>query len=207
MSLLGLETTLCAKYQKKNSNMTILKSCRPVVRNGCYTLWISSIPVKMQSNWNDIQSWCWRRPIELHNGWLLHFLVASYGPSLFFVCFYQLTASCKPVETARLENTTKLPPHLQHKSSFFYYHQIPVSQNKSTSCQDFPWGSSSLQRLLVGLKMFLPALHRNTWSIILCWNELTWERTEVPNLFGIIIAVLEWKFSIAVKINSEFYSA
>lgn len=43
MSLLGLEVNLCAENQKKSS-MTILKSCRPLVRNGYYTLWISSIP-------------------------------------------------------------------------------------------------------------------------------------------------------------------
>lgn len=115
------------------------------------------------------------------------FLVASSGSSLFF-CVFPSAHSFLQASGNRLENITKLPPQLQHKSSFFYYHQIPVSQNKLISCQGFPWHSSSPQRLLIGLKTFLPALHRNMWSIVLdlCVAMKYHERgLKCPNCLGL----------------------
>lgn len=117
-----------------------MKSCRPVVRNGYSTLRIRSISPqnaeKFSGLWDNVQSLYLRRPIQFHNGWLLHFSCYCIWFQLFVLSFHQLTASCNQLVTAGLGNTIKLPPQLQHKSSFTFlllpwkFHRINKSASK-----------------------------------------------------------------------------
>lgn len=113
MSLLGLEATLCAenKKKKKKSSMTVVKGCRPLVSNGYYTLWISSIPSENAEKLRQYSELMLKKT-NTASQWMTAalFLLPVMVPACFSVCFHQLTASCKPVEAARLENITKLPP-------------------------------------------------------------------------------------------------
>ena len=121
-----------------------MKSCRPVVRNGYSTLQMRSISPqnaeKFSGFWDNIQSWCLRRPIQFHTGWLLRFSCYHIQFQLFVLSFHQLTASCNQLVTVGLGNTIKLPPQLQHKSSFTFllsprmFHRINKSASK-TFCE------------------------------------------------------------------------
>ena len=125
MSLLGLEPRLGAKTQKITS-MTLMKSCRPVVRNGYSTLQIRSISPqnaeKFGGLWDIIQSWCLRIPIQFHNGWLLHFSSYHIRFQIFVLSFHQLTAACNLLVTVGLGNTIKLPSQLQHSRHLLFYY-------------------------------------------------------------------------------------
>lgn len=101
-----------------------MKSCRPVVRNGYSTLRIRSISPqnaeKFSGLWDNVHSLYLRRPKQFHNGWLLYFSCYCIWFQLFVLSFHQLTASCNQLVTVGLGNTIKLPPQLQHKSSFSF---------------------------------------------------------------------------------------